>query len=254
MLDYCYFINLSVAIQIMIYPNNLAWFQANYVLTLGPIFLAIIIWKNSLVFHSLDKLTSFFLHAFPPIMMHLHRWNFISHDLPITEDDSLPLYGNFVLPLLLYGVWQISYLLVTNLILYPYLQDKTVITSYRCLMKGKKKHGVYKWIEQQLVRRRVLKFGEEMNPDSVLGKAIYVSVQLITTVITISHIRLLYAYYTLSVIYMVGVFGIACWNGASYYIEIFSTRYNLKFETKPEPYTNNTNIGGDNDYREGTHF
>ena len=31
-------------------------------------------WQNSLVFHSLDKLTSFFLHFFPPLHLHLFRW------------------------------------------------------------------------------------------------------------------------------------------------------------------------------------
>ena len=40
---------------------------------MGPLMFAIIVWKNSLVFHSLDKLTSFFLHAFPPITIHLLR-------------------------------------------------------------------------------------------------------------------------------------------------------------------------------------
>ena len=40
---------------------------------MGPLMCAIIVWKNSLVFHSLDKLTSFFLHAFPPIVVHLLR-------------------------------------------------------------------------------------------------------------------------------------------------------------------------------------
>ena len=47
--------------------------QANYILCMGPLMFAIIVWKNSLVFHSLDKLTSFFLHAFPPITIHLFR-------------------------------------------------------------------------------------------------------------------------------------------------------------------------------------
>ena len=47
--------------------------QANYILCMGPLMFAIIVWKNSLVFHSLDKLTSFFLHAFPPITIHLLR-------------------------------------------------------------------------------------------------------------------------------------------------------------------------------------
>ena len=242
MLDYCYFVNLSVATQIFFFTNNLAWFHTNYVLTLGPIFLAIIVWKNSLVFHSLDKLTSFFLHAFAPIIMHLYRWKLISNDLPIRNEDNLPLYDNFVLPIIVYLVWQITYLVATNVLLASYLQDKTVVTSYRYLMTGKKKQPVYKWIEKQLIQKGILKDGEELHPDTVLGKAVFISVQFIYTLVMISHIRLIYAYYTVSVVYLILVFAVACWNGASYYIEIFSTRYNLKFETKSESQNDESGI------------
>ena len=34
LIDFCYFVNLSVAIQVLHYPNHLEWFQANYVLSL----------------------------------------------------------------------------------------------------------------------------------------------------------------------------------------------------------------------------
>merc|ERR1711863_25720 len=167
-------------------------------------------------------------------MMHLYRWKLISSELPLADEDSLPLYSNFVLAMLIYGIWQISYLIATNVLLKSYLEDKTVITSYRYLMTGKKKQPIYKWAEKQLLMKGVLKEGEQLDPDNYLGKLVFVSVQLIYTLIMISHIWLLYASYTLSVIYIVVVFTVASWNGASYYIEIFSTRYNLQFETKPE--------------------
>ena len=41
---------------------------------MGPLCCAIIVWRNSLVFHSLDKVTSFFLHALPPMSLHLTRY------------------------------------------------------------------------------------------------------------------------------------------------------------------------------------
>ena len=51
LMDFCYFVNLSVFFQIVFYPDDLAWFKANYVLTQGPICIAIVVWRNSLVFH-----------------------------------------------------------------------------------------------------------------------------------------------------------------------------------------------------------
>ena len=73
MLDICYFVNLSVMVQTNWFPDHLTWFKANYVLCMGPVLTAIVTWRNSLVFHSLDKLTSFFLHAWPPLTIHLFR-------------------------------------------------------------------------------------------------------------------------------------------------------------------------------------
>ena len=74
MLDFCYFMNVSVLVQTILFPNCLVWFKANYVLCMGVLMMAILVWQNSLVFHSLDKLTSIFIHVFPPLTLHLYRY------------------------------------------------------------------------------------------------------------------------------------------------------------------------------------
>ena len=74
MLDFCYFTNISVSIQTNLFPDSLVWFKANYVISMGCLMIAIVAWQNSLVFHSLDKLTSIFIHAFPPLVLHLYRY------------------------------------------------------------------------------------------------------------------------------------------------------------------------------------
>jgi len=233
LLDYCYFVNISVAIQVLYYPDNLEWFQANYVACLGPICLAIPFWHNSLVFHSLDKVTSFFLHAFPPVVMHLHRWKFIDNNLPLDDDAYLSLYGNFYLPIVFYMIWQISYLFITEVLLSSYLKDETITTSLRYLVTDKKNPSI-KQIRKFLTKQGVIKKGEELDPNTLLGKSVFVFGQVIYTCLTILHVRGLYASYLVSCIYIIITFGIGVWNGASYYIEVFSTRYNLKFQPKPE--------------------
>ena len=114
MLDFCYFVNLSVAVQVLFYPNNQHWFDANYVLSLGPICIAIVVWHNSLVFHSLDKVTSFFLHAFPPVVCHGFRWKLIANEMTLDKNSSLCLQSQFLYPFTLYIVWQIGYLFITG--------------------------------------------------------------------------------------------------------------------------------------------
>ena len=59
MIDFCYLVNLSVILQTLFCGCEGefcgSWFQTNYILTQGPIATAIILWANSLVFHSIDK-------------------------------------------------------------------------------------------------------------------------------------------------------------------------------------------------------
>ena len=71
MLDFCYFLNVSVLLQSLICTPTSdsgfcgTWFKSNFMMSHGPIALAILAWQSSLVFHSLDKMTSFYIHIMP---------------------------------------------------------------------------------------------------------------------------------------------------------------------------------------------
>lgn len=98
---------------------------------MGVLMLAIVVWQNSLVFHSLDKLTSIFIHVFPPLTLHLYRWGLIPCQA-IHPDDTMSLSDITVLPLILYGLWQIGYLLATEVVLANKIRnDPTIVTSLR---------------------------------------------------------------------------------------------------------------------------
>ena len=126
MLDFCYFVNFSVVLQTAFFPDNLLWFKANYVLCMGPICIAIMVWKNSLVFHSLDKLTSFFLHAFPTMVCHLYRWRIVDHSLKFREE-YMGWEAHLAYPLGIYVAWQIGYLLMTGALL---ILNNNVCTAF----------------------------------------------------------------------------------------------------------------------------
>ena len=71
MFDLCYMTNLSVVLQPMICDNIhgaedgsattdksktcFIWFQINYFLTHGPVYLSPFVWTASLVFHKIEK-------------------------------------------------------------------------------------------------------------------------------------------------------------------------------------------------------
>jgi len=53
--DLCYFVNLLLMLSIWVFPRSKRLFMAVYCLAYGNNAVAIIMWRNSLVFHSFDK-------------------------------------------------------------------------------------------------------------------------------------------------------------------------------------------------------
>ena len=49
MLDFCYFVNLSVVIQYFFFPDNREWFDVNYVMCSGPVCMAIVVSAQFLI-------------------------------------------------------------------------------------------------------------------------------------------------------------------------------------------------------------
>jgi len=228
MLDFCYFVNLSVALQTAFFPTDINWFKANYILCMGPLMFAIIVWKNSLVFHSLDKLTSFFLHAFPPLTVHLFRWGLIPNPA-IEKDDHLAPMEVLLLPLGLYLVWQLGYWTITEGVLRRQLaNDPDLITSIRYLA-GDKKNGFRNLCLSLLCSLGLTHPGEDLDPEAFKTKITFAATQLVYTLITVIPTPFLYSSYRFSCIYLVLLYGFGTWNGASYYIEVFAERYRLQF-------------------------
>ena len=59
--DLCYFVNLLLILSIWFFPQSKRLFISTYCLAFGNNAVAIAMWRNSLVFHSLDKVTSYVL-------------------------------------------------------------------------------------------------------------------------------------------------------------------------------------------------
>jgi len=228
MLDFCYFMNISVLLQTILFPDCLAWYKANYVLCMGVLMMAILVWQNSLVFHSLDKLTSIFIHVFPPLTLHLYRWGLIP-SAAITPEDSLSWSDLTILPAILYTVWQLAFLFMTEFWFAERLAaDPTLITSVRYLAQDKK-NGMHKLAKKIMRSIGVMGKTEEMDSEQLKSKLIFFLVQGVYSVIVCLPTKWLYSSYPLSVLYIASIYLWCIWRGGTYYIEIFSERYKMKF-------------------------
>ncbi|KAJ5902831.1 hypothetical protein N7495_003359 [Penicillium taxi] len=68
--DLCYFVNMLNMLSIWVFPSSKRLLISTFCLTFGNNAAAIAMWRNSLVFHSVDKVVSLFIHIMPPVTLH----------------------------------------------------------------------------------------------------------------------------------------------------------------------------------------
>ena len=71
--DLCYYVNVLNMVYIWLAPGSPWMFLACYCLSHGSLASAVITWRNSLVFHDHDKVTSLFIHIYPPLIFTVIR-------------------------------------------------------------------------------------------------------------------------------------------------------------------------------------
>ena len=88
--------------------------KAVFVLTNGPLGLAVPTWRVSLVFHDFDHMSSCYIHILPVMVMFVVR-RFPHEVFGATAGDTCGDIGGELLDALgLYVVWQLAYLFITE--------------------------------------------------------------------------------------------------------------------------------------------
>jgi len=218
MLDFCYYVQVLLLLNIYVLPSP-EFFQIIFGLSNGPLCVAIVMWRNSLVFHDLDKLTSVFIHIFPPLVTFCMRWYPAKSDLSlicVEPDCSMTVNYAISLPFLFYCIWQMLYLIKTEIFDKEKLaKDKEIMTSVRWMTEVKP-HPIYKGM---------LKAGLAPNPVFALT-----AVQGVYTLLTMLPVLLIFEYYELHCIYLAVIFIVCIWNGANFYFDIFSETYSARLK------------------------
>ncbi len=268
---------ISCLLNIILAPNNITWIRLNYVLSTGPLAIASIAWRNSLVFHSLDKVTSTLIHVFPPVLMYNVRWFPIGidedHDAKISnylgfnvstmlgstqlsrmcETSDVPkgpggridanmfyFYHYDVAPpctsgityfeifyngLLAYAFWQISYLAITEVFHAGFLnREAGYQTSLRWLAVDTR-NSMNRITYASCRYLGVFKAGETFDPSTIKTKSIFVVAQFVFTCVCLLPIKLMYSSWITNFVFLTFVFCVILWNGASYYFNVFTVRY-----------------------------
>jgi len=169
MLDFCYYMQLWTLIVLFAFPKDISLFKVYFGLSNGPLIMATVMWKNKLVFHDLDKITSLFIHMFPSLLTYTIRWHTDLFTNVSANDERIHLFEIGYM-LLFYVLWQVLYVLKTEYLDgVKFANDATLMSSARWL-SSVQPHPLYS---------KVLKRGWKVTPNQIL-----VPFQLVYTLLT----------------------------------------------------------------------
>jgi hypothetical protein len=227
LMDFCYFANAALIVYLWAFPHEPIYFQAIFALTHGPLSIAIITFKNSLVFHAVDKITSLFIHFTPPVVTYCIRWfhkpgqwlvpdvpqgpagnAFMSRFTPCVDKDCTP--SMIYLVCVAAGFFlahQLFYFFVVQVIFGKRIRrDTQYLTTYRYLTKDRKG---YLW---NIVNVKI--FGK---PRHVF---MFGFVNFCFCVITLLPTIVWYSYWVADFLYLIFLGSVAIWNGAGFYSSV----------------------------------
>ncbi|KAK3378329.1 hypothetical protein B0H63DRAFT_452126 [Podospora didyma] len=226
--DLCYFVNFLLMLSIWVFPDSKRLFTAVYCLAFGNNAVAIIMWRNSLVFHSFDKVTSLFIHIMPCATLHC-----IVHLIdPETQRQRFPAiwtiktsppgsptaYANVISMLawstIPYAIWQLSYYFFITV----RRRDKIAAgrpTSFTWLRKSYSKT----WIGRIV-----------LSLPNALQETAFMLIQYLYAVLTMLPCPLWFYSRWGSAGFLMTVFTWSVYNGATYYIDVFGKRFQKELE------------------------
>jgi hypothetical protein len=225
--DFCYFSNLLSLLTIYYTPQWL--FRMVFIFVNGPVTLAILVWRLSLVFHDFDRVTSIYIHLLPAALFFVLRWQVI----PAEMIQSLG-FRDFLNACMGYLFWQVAYFLKTEVFDREKLDSNPeLLTSLRWLATDKK-NATARFVLKLLRTVGIMRRDEDYVSTEFKTKFIFMTSQFVYTVFTFLPSFLVYYSYHLHLLYILLVFTNSVYNGASFYIEIFSQRYQLQFAKKED--------------------
>ncbi|KAB5545640.1 hypothetical protein GE09DRAFT_968358 [Coniochaeta sp. 2T2.1] len=226
--DLCYFVNLLLMLSLWIFPSSKRLFLSTYCLAFGNNAVAIIMWRNSLVFHSMDKVTSLFIHIMPCVTLHcmvhltapsVQALRFpavfqIQHSPPGSPTAYANVISMLIWSSIPYAVWQLSYYFFITV----RRREKIAAgrpTSFTWLRKSYSKV----WIGRLV-----------LSLPNALQETAFMLIQYLYAVLTMLPCPLWFYYRFASAGFLMLVFAWSVYNGSTYYIDVFGKRFQKELE------------------------
>lgn len=212
--DLCYYVNVLLLAYLWVWPQWSTLWISVFAFSFGSLAASVILWRNSLVLQSVDKTTSSFIHLMPPLVVHCINFrldpDFKTNRFPgAYHTDTWNTAKGIVITTAAYFVWQFLYHYFITVKRADEIKNGTV-TSFEFMRKryGKSKLG---------------KFVNSL--PGPLPTVAFTLIQFTFQMVTMLPCPLYYIHEWFSVLLLCVIFGVASFNGASYYVEVYGQRF-----------------------------
>ncbi|KKK16604.1 hypothetical protein ARAM_004630 [Aspergillus rambellii] len=225
--DLCYFVNMLCMLCIWVFPHSRRLFISTFCLVFGNNAVAIAMWRNSMVFHSMDKVVSLFIHIMPPVtfhcLVHLTPMETMKERFPAiyqikTSESGSPDHFSLLSMMLWatvpYMIWQLSY--------------HCFITVRRADKIAAGRPTSFTWLRRSYAKTWIGRFVLSL-PESLQAPA-FMMIQYIYALLTIIPCPLWLWSRWASGLFLTGLFILSIHNGATYYIDVFGKRFQKELE------------------------
>ncbi|WRT67406.1 uncharacterized protein IL334_004377 [Kwoniella shivajii] len=216
--DMCYFVNVLDLLWIWVFPSSTKLFICCHLLTLGPLASAIITWRNSLVFHSLDKIISIFIHIYPPIVLTVIRHTYPNAEARypgLRDVGDYKWYTMIFFAGVPYILWQAAYYKFISLDRKSKIESGERQNSFHYMLNDKR-GPIGKALQGIRPEHRELWF--------IFGQLIY------SIIFMIPPAALFIRNSRASSAFLIIIFAVSAWNGASFYVEVFGRKFERELE------------------------
>ncbi|KAJ7283428.1 hypothetical protein C8J57DRAFT_734828 [Mycena rebaudengoi] len=216
--DLCYYGNILNIVYIWLLPSSPALFVACYCLSHGSLASAVITWRNSLVFHDQDKVTSLFIHIYPPF-----TFTVIRHFYPNAE-------ARFPALLELPHLQPIRALLLTGGIYLSWqlLYWKFLLVDRRAKIASGQRTTSFSFLLND--KRGVIGRSLASVPEAHREAAFMVGQLLYSVLTEVPAVFLLYDSPFWSGTFLILILSVSVWNGGGFYIEVFGRKFERELE------------------------
>lgn len=218
LLDWCYLANAMLMLHIWVYPTSLLLAKVTFAHSFGPLLWSILAFRNSIVYHSLDKMTSHFMHLYPACVCWTIRWHtadpLAAHLREAGAEAAAAWEGGslrdlVLLPMLPYLLWAVLYYLKVFVISSRKIQQKGYETLFQYSTQSRR----------SLFGSVVLRFRPSLQP------LVYMCLHLLLTLATMCLNQLWWRSYAANTAFLACIFAASAWSGATFYFDVFAARY-----------------------------